>query len=124
MPANFFLGFDEYATSLPDSAAAPLLGQELQAHRNCSSKASIDARVDALTRFPHAVAGRKSGRVADAHAEVAASAPLRNSEHVARRRSRRTSVDIAFSASPDGARRKVLNQIATAKQQLFIIRAP
>lgn len=121
LPSNFYLGFDEYATSLPNSTAAPLLGQELQAISILVSRI-VDAHVDALTGFTRAplpeekpaasptFAQKRGGR--SSKAKAGAAAPSSVTAHA---------VDIAFSASPAAAR-KVLNQVATAKEQLFIIR--
>ncbi len=121
LPSNFYLGFDEYATSLPNSTAAPLLGQELHAIAMLAGWI-VDAHVDALTSFTRtplpeekpaaslAPAQKRGARPAKATAAAAAHSLL-----AAR------AIDITFSASPAAAR-KVLNQVATAKEQLFIIR--
>ncbi len=122
LPPNFYLGFDEYATSLPNSAAtASLLGQELEAIAMLAN-GIVNAHVDALTslvRTPlpeEKVAGATPtptpGRGLRPAGKAQAAAPPPVSNH---------GVDIVFSASPT-ATRKVLNQIATAKEQLFIIR--
>src|SRR6266446_6120207 len=47
LPENFHLGFDEFRTTLPTTAAAPLLGQEL-AQVELLFGILIDARVDAI----------------------------------------------------------------------------
>ena len=47
LPENFHLGFDEFRTTLPTTAAAPLLGQEL-AQVELLLGILIDARVDAI----------------------------------------------------------------------------
>jgi hypothetical protein len=121
LPNNFFLGFDEYATSLPNPVAAPLLGQELRAVELLLG-AIVDAHVDALSRFarsplPEEKANpsptptpttTRGGRVASANVPVTP-VTIR-------------AVEISFSASPAAAR-KALNQIASAKEQLFIIRS-
>ncbi len=122
LPPNFYLGFDEYATSLPNSAAAPLLGQELQAIAMLVN-GIVNAHVDGLTSLartplpeekaagatPTPTPGR-GARPPAGKAKSAAPPPV--STHA---------VEIVFSASPT-ATRKVLNQIATAREQLFIIR--
>lgn len=128
LPDHFYLGFDEYATSLPNSTAAPLLGQELQAIAIVADLI-VSARVDAftsLTRTPlpeekenpaatpepekERERSRGRGKTAGPKRKEAA-APV-----IASR-----AVEIGFSASPT-ATRKVLNGIATAKDQLFVIR--
>src|SRR4051812_38830692 len=50
LPDNFFLGFDEFAAALPDTAAAPLLGQQL-AQAELLLNLMIEARIEALPAF-------------------------------------------------------------------------
>src|SRR5690348_9266494 len=50
LPANFYLGFDEYATSLPNSEAAPRLGRQLRAIEWLVNTV-IDAHVDAVAKL-------------------------------------------------------------------------
>lgn len=50
LPDKFYLGFDEFASALPNEAAAPLLGQEL-AQIEWLLDTLFEARVDALTSF-------------------------------------------------------------------------
>src|SRR5438552_16996157 len=55
LPANFFLGFDEFVSSLPSAEEAPALGQELS-QVQLLLNTIIEARVDAITAFhriPH-----------------------------------------------------------------------
>ncbi len=47
LPENFNLGFDEYATSLPNTAAAPHLGRQLRAIEWIANTI-VDAHVDSL----------------------------------------------------------------------------
>ena len=47
LPENFNLGFDEYATSLPNTAAAPYLGRQLRAIE-WTANTIVDAHVDSL----------------------------------------------------------------------------
>ena len=115
LPANFYLGFDEYATSLPNSEAAPRLGQQLRAIEWIANTI-IEARVDALnslvrTPLPQEKAGSSST------APTAALGHARAKEKVVDR----TSIDISFSGSP-AASRRVCNQIAAAKDQFYILR--
>src|SRR6266851_3000648 len=122
LPENFHLGFDEFRTMLPTTAAAPLLGQEL-AQVELLLGILIDARVDSITtvkrilppethstgsgQAPAATtpAARKPGGVANAAPAVV----------------ERAIVDLTFTASPS-AMRKVLNQIASGERQFFIVR--
>jgi hypothetical protein len=48
LPDNFYLGFEEFSSALPDTAAAPLLGQQL-AQIELLVNTVIDARVEAVT---------------------------------------------------------------------------
>ena len=116
LPDNFHLGFDEFTTALPNTAAAPLLGQEL-AQVELLMNFVIDAHVDALTALkrtplpeeksttPAAVPGRKP-------ASQAATGPKMLERGI---------VDLTFTSSPSAAR-KVLNEIASTSQQFYIIR--
>jgi hypothetical protein len=109
LPEIFFLGFDEFATTLPNTAAAPGLGQEL-AQVELLINILIDARVDAIT-----------GLKRDVPAETAPAA-------IAPKAATSSSivegavVDLSFAASPS-AMRKVLNQIASSEQAFFIVRS-
>lgn len=121
LPANFYLGFDEYATSLPNSVAAPLLGQELQAVAMLANGV-INAHVDALnglTRTP--LPQEKAAATPTPTASRRGPAAPRASAAATTGTVRAPAVELDFAASPSAAR-KVLNQIATAKEQLFIIR--
>jgi hypothetical protein len=116
LPENFALGFDEFTNALPNTEAAPALGQELS-QIELLTNILIDARVDsitALTRVPVSPeatpgptplnGGRSSKMVAPASQFV-----------------ERTAVMVSFTAAPSAAR-KVLNQVATSNQQFFIVR--
>src|SRR5438105_13850604 len=50
LPANFFLGFDEFVSALPSPEDAPALGQELS-QIQLLLNTIIEARVDAITAF-------------------------------------------------------------------------
>jgi hypothetical protein len=101
LPNNFALGFDEFTAALPNNDIAPLLGQEL-AQAELLINILVDARVDSVTGF-----ARKTGRPS-----AAAPAPAKKTRNI---------VDLTFVASPSAAR-KVLNQIASTNQQLYVIR--
>ena len=60
LPDNFFLGFDEFAAALPNTAAAPLLGQELS-QMQILMNILIDARVDSVTALRRTPLGRRGG---------------------------------------------------------------
>ncbi|MDQ6765751.1 MAG: Amuc_1100 family pilus-like protein [Verrucomicrobiota bacterium] len=117
LPENFFAGFEEFAAALPDTAAAPLLGQEL-AQTELLLNFVIDAHVDSITslrRVPPAE------RTATPPLKPAASADAKKTATATPALIERNVVDLAFTASPSAARR-VLNQIASADQQFFIVR--
>src|SRR6184192_1775966 len=50
LPDNFHLGFDEFATALPKTDTAPLLGQELSQVQMLMN-ILVDAKVDSVTSF-------------------------------------------------------------------------
>ena len=116
LPDKFHLGFDEFASALPNEMAAPLLGQEL-AQIAWLLDTLIEARVDALTSFRRAQlpeehgialpapASRKPGAVAPAGPKLL----------------ERNIVEATFISTPAAAR-KILNQIAGANQQFVIVR--
>jgi hypothetical protein len=114
LPENFHLGFDEFRTTLPTTAAAPLLGQEL-AQVELLFGILIDSRADAITTVkrilpPETAAATTPAARKPAGAVAAAPAVFE-----------RAIVDLTFTASPS-AMRKVLNQIASAERQFFIVR--
>lgn len=117
LPANFNLGFDEFVSALPSSDEAPALGQEL-AQIQLLLNTIIETRVDAITAFhriPQAPAASTGNPAAS---------PSRGPQKSltgARLIEQRT-VEISLSASPS-AGRKVINQISSANDQFFIVRA-
>src|SRR6266699_6594881 len=114
LPENFHLGFDEFRTTLPTTAAAPLLGQEL-AQVELLFGILIDARVDAIA------AVKRTAPPAEA---TAAPTPPKKPSGLANAPPalvERTVVGLTFTASPS-AMRKVLNQIASSDRQFFIVR--
>jgi hypothetical protein len=116
LPVNFRLGFDEFTSTLPNTAAAPLLGQEL-AQIELLMNLVIDSRVDAVTALkrpplpqekgatPAATPGRKPANPAPTEPKML----------------ERGIVDLTFTSSPSVARR-LLNQIASTSEQFYIIR--
>ena len=122
LPDKFQLGFDEFAMSLPDTAVAPLLGQELSQIQMLLN-ILLDAKVDSVTSFRRAPLSEEhatsstptpspvAGRTAIA-TKTATPAPALLKRNV---------VDLTFKATPTAAR-KVLNQIANSSGQFFIIR--
>ena len=118
LPENFYLGFDEYATSLPNSVAAPLLGRELKAIEALAN-AIVGAHVDALNSLTRAPLLEEKAAPAPTPVKARGSKSL--AANAAPGTVEGNSLELSFSASPS-ATRKVVNQIATAKKELFIIR--
>jgi len=126
LPVKFYLGFDEFATSLPSAEAAPLLGRELKAVQMLTN-ILIEARVDSISAFhrepiaaertasstPESspLARRARGTLAASSPTPAASPTIVEGN----------ALSVTFASSPSAAR-KVLNQIVSAKEQFFIIR--
>ena len=113
LPNNFALGFDEFTAALPNNDIAPLLGQEL-AQAELLMNILVDARVDSVTDF-----ARKTGlpsATARALAKKTTPSPASGPKVI-----ERNIVDLTFVASPSAAR-KVLNQIVSTNQQLYVIR--
>ena len=113
LPENFHLGFDEFRTTLPTTAAAPLLGREL-AQVELLFGILIDARVDAIAAVKRTTSPTEATA---APTPKKPSAPANAAPAVVER----TIVDLTFTASPS-AMRKVSNQIASAERQFFIVR--
>jgi hypothetical protein len=115
LPENFYLGFDEFRTTLPTTAAAPLLGREL-AQVELLFGILIDARVDAIAAVKRTTPPAEA-TAAPTPPPKKPSAPANAAPLVVER----AIVDLTFTASPS-AMRKVSNQIASAERQFFIVR--
>ncbi|MDB6147746.1 MAG: hypothetical protein JWO45_1410, partial [Spartobacteria bacterium] len=117
LPDNFALGFEEYTSALPTTAAAPLLGQEL-AQVELLVNILLDARVDGI-----ATLGRKP--LPEERGAAAAPTPAAGRKPAPTAAGpkliERGIIDVTFSSS-SSADRKVLNQIATSTQQFYIVR--
>ncbi len=118
LPLRFHLGFDEFTAALPNTAAAPFLGQQLS-QIALLMNILIDARVDSVTVVRRAPLAEERGAVPAATpipsgkpGGTAAAGPKLIERHI---------VDLTFVAAPSTAR-KVLNQIASSPQQFYIIR--
>jgi hypothetical protein len=113
LPENFALGFDEFTAALPGNDLAPLLGQEL-AQVEALMNILIEARVDSVTALKRtALPPGTAAATTPAAKKTAGPSGAKVIEH--------NVVDLTFSASPSAAR-KVLNQIASSNQQLYVIR--
>jgi hypothetical protein len=122
LPDNFQLGFDEFARTMPDTAVAPLLGQELSQVQMLIN-ILLEAKVDSITSFRRRPLPEERGasptptpspgqRVAITAKPGATPAPTLIERNV---------VDVTFKAAP-GAARKVLNEITNSNGQFFIVR--
>jgi hypothetical protein len=122
LPDNFALGFEEFTTALPNTDAAPVLGQEL-AQAEMLALILIDARVDGISAFRRASAPPVGLAPATAAAAPARKPPGPNLTPgaPAAKLVEQQSIDVTFAASPSVTRR-ALNQIASAPQQFYIAR--
>lgn len=120
LPKNFNLGFDEYATSLPNGLVAPRLGRQLKAIEWLANTI-VDAHVDALNSLARGTLPEEKS----APTPTPEAAKTRGRKPQAAEESARivdsTPVDLAFTGSPAAARR-LFNQITSAKEQFYIIR--
>ena len=125
LPDNFKLGFDEFVSTLPKTEDAPALGQEL-AQIQLLLNLIIDTRVDAITMFrrvrpeaspaPVAVAAVRTTAAPGAAATPRTGATSLESKMIGRR-----AVEFSVAAPPSAAR-KLINSIASATDQFFIMR--
>jgi hypothetical protein len=131
LPDNFRLGFDEFATSLPRTAVAPLLGQELSQIQMLMS-ILLDARIDSVTSFHRSPLTEEKEPTAATTATPTPARPGRRGAPTQKEKAsgtgaaapkiiERNIVDLTFKAGPDAAR-KVLNEIWSSNGQFYIIR--
>jgi len=133
IPDKFELGFDEFTTTMPKTAVAPLLGQELSQIQMLVN-ILLDAKVDSVTAFyraplpeergvtptptpkptpvPRQKTAARGGKSTKLAESVAIAPPALLERNVA---------DLTFKATPAAAR-KVLNDIVSPTGQFFIIR--
>jgi hypothetical protein len=112
LPENFSLGFEEFTGALPEAAASPLLGQQLN-QAELLVNILIDNRVDAITIVTRPTAPAEPAAAASPAARKASTESPKVVEWAV--------VDLEFTASPS-ALRKVLNEIASSDRQFFIVR--
>ena len=123
LPDKFQLGFDEFATTMPATALAPLLGQELSQIQKLIN-ILLDSKVDSVTsvrraRLPEESAGSPTPTPSPTPGRrVAAAKPGATPVPVS---IERNIVDVTFNAAPSAAR-KAINEIASSTGQFFIIR--
>ena len=122
LPDKFELGFDEFAMSLPDTAVAPLLGQELSQVQMLIN-ILLDAKVDSLTSFHRAPLPEEhpASSIPTPSPAAGRTVAATKTSTPAPTQVQRNVVDLTFKSSPAAAR-KVLNEIANSSGQLFIIR--
>src|SRR6266513_1402830 len=123
LPDKFQLGFDEFANALPETAVAPLLGQELSQIQMLIN-ILVDAKVDSVTsvhraRLPEEQ--RSSSTPTPSPATARRTATATKTATPPPISLQRNIVDLTFKATPAAAR-KVLNEIANSSGQFFIIR--
>jgi hypothetical protein len=121
LPGNFHLGFDQYATSLPNSLAAPRLGRQLRAIEWLANTI-VEAHVDSInglsrTPLPEETAPAPSTSTSARARPGAPPKVAPGSEKIVDW----TTIDLAFSGSPAAVRR-AFNQIAAAREQFYVLR--
>lgn len=114
LPENFHLGFNEFVSALPSTVDAPKFGQEL-AQIQLLLNIIIEARVDAIRMF------RRVPKEASM-APSAAPTPRAGAGATAPKPFERNTVEFGVSGSPIAVRR-VINEIASANEQFFIMRS-
>ena len=124
LPDKFQLGFDEFARTMPGTAVAPLLGQELSQIQMLIN-ILLDAKVDSVTAFrrqplPDEHGASVTPTPSPARGRTVATGAKPGSTP-APTLIQRNIVDVTFKAAPAAAR-KVLNEITSSTGQFFIIR--
>jgi hypothetical protein len=121
LPDNFQLGFDEFARTMPDTAVAPLLGQELSQVQMLIN-VLLDAKVDSITAFrrqPLSQERRASATPTPTPSTIRGAKPSGTSAPTL---IERNVVEVTFKAPPSTVR-KVVNEITSSTGQFFIIRS-
>ena len=121
LPAKFQLGFDEFATTMPDTAVASLLGQELTQIQKLIN-ILLDAKVDSVTSLRRARLPEEGGASpTPPPSPTTGRATAKPGGTPVPPLIERNIVDVTFKATPSAARR-VLNEIASSTGQFLIIR--
>src|SRR4051794_4477395 len=133
LPDKFELGFDEFARTMPSTAVAALLGQELSQVQMLIN-ILLDARVDSITAFRRHPLAQERAASSSATPKPTPAPPASRGRTVASPRTaakatgtpvptliERNVVEVTFKAPP-GAARSVLNEITNSPGQFFIIR--
>ena len=122
LPDRFQLGFDEFARTMPSTAMATLLGQELSQVQMLIN-VLLDAKVDGITSFRRRAITEDRGASptpTPAPGQRVAT-PAKPAGTTPPNLIARNMVEVSFKAAP-GAARKVLNEITNSTGQFFIIR--
>ena len=120
LPDKFELGFDEFATGLPDTAVAPLLGQELSQVQMLIN-ILLGAKVDSVISLHRTPLPEERKSLSTPTPSPAAGRTAAKTSTPPPTALQRNIVDVTFKATPAAAR-KVLNEIANSSGQFFIIR--
>ncbi len=113
LPDNFALGFEEFTTALPNTTAAPVLGQEL-AQAELLASILIEAQVEAISAFKRGALPPETAAATTAVKKPVVATSAKVIE--------RGIVDLTFTVDQERKARHVINQIASSPQQFFIIR--
>ena len=120
LPDNFYLGFDEFASVLPSTTSAPMLGQQLKAVELIVNTI-IDARVDAVISLVRTPLPEERGGAPAAVATKGPGPKTPGKSASGLKLIERHPIDLAITCTAQTAR-KVINQISSAKPQFFILR--
>src|SRR5438552_18077543 len=120
LPDKFELGFDEFATGLPDTAVALLLVQELSQVQMLIN-ILLDAKVDSVISLHRAPLPEERKSLSTPTPSPATGRTAAKTSTPPPTALQRNVVDVTFKATPAAAR-KVLNEIANSSGQFFIIR--
>ena len=121
LPDKFQLGFDEFATTMPATALASLLGQELTQIQKLIN-ILVDAKVDSVTSLRRARLPEEGGASpTPTPSPTTGRSVVKPSGTPVPTLIGRNVVDVTFKAAPSAAR-KVLNEIASSTGQFFIVR--
>lgn len=116
LPEKFYLGFENYQTSLPKPEAAALLGRQLQAIQRVVDLA-FEAKIDEITSLSRSALPEESGAPVKAEARGGkANTPADAKSLVAK-----SSFDLNFRAEQTRFR-KWLNDLSSNKDQFYIVR--
>jgi hypothetical protein len=122
LPEKFQLGFDEFARTMPGTAVAALLGQELS-QVQMFINILLDAKVDSITSFRRQPLTEERGTSPTPAPAPGVRTPMavKPGATPTPKLIERNLVEVTFKAAP-GAARKVLNEITSDNGQFFIIR--